>query len=286
MKNIAKNMICTAAATMILASLISCEPITKEIGAGDAISSVDQIRASVTQEGNTNKVHVYCSSPVVCQWTDGVNLLTSNEGDLILLVRGAQTIVMTAMAADGKTFTKEFSVNVSDMKYPVDPAYGLLFGSGEKTWVWNTTSGWAAPDGGPAGPLIMCGGSPSSGRDYWGWTPDDMSSQCEEAGVADEGLGAKMVFALSGKKVSKYDPSGKQISRGSLNFDMTPTSVYGSLGTLTFAGTNILYPRDRNGNTEWSFSSFTIAYLDDEHLMLFTPSSNGGWYYVFNAQLE
>lgn len=278
-----KTIVNILTAFIIIIVANGCEPIVNETGVGEVITT-DRLIAEVVQEGNTNKVHVKCGSPVVCQWSDGVNTLASNEGDIILLVPGNQTITMTAMTADGKTFTKEFSVNVGNMTYPVDPAYGWLFGTGSKTWVWNTTSGWEAPEGGPAGPLIMCASAPDGSRSYWGWTPDDMSSICLSKGYPDEGLGAKMVFELSGKKVAKYGPAGTITGQGSLNFDMTPNNIYGSIGTLTFVGTNILFPYDRNGdNPAWSSSAFTIVYLDNDHLMLFTPSSNGGWYYVFNA---
>jgi hypothetical protein len=266
----------------------ACEPIVEEANVGEVVTSVEQIQAevnSVVVNGKkTNRVAVKCASPVVCQWTDGVNTLSSNDGELTLLVEGQQTIEFKALAADGAIFTKEFNVTVEDMYYPVSPAYGFFFGSGTKTWVWNSAAGWEAPEGGPAGAIIMSGGSPSSGRDYWGWTPEDLSSQCQENGYPDEGAGSKMVLTLKGKKIVKYGPAGTVVGQGNINFDLTPTSVYGSLGTITFVGTNILFPYDRNGNVPWSFNTFTITYLDDDHLMLFTPSSNGGWYYVFNAE--
>jgi hypothetical protein len=282
-----KNIFYIIAAFALISFFPACEPIVEDANVGEVVTSADQIQAevnSVVMNGKkTNKVTVKCKSPVVCQWTDGVNTLSSNDGELTLLIEGQQTIEVKALAADGTIFTKEFDVTVEDMYYPVSPAYALFFGSGTKTWVWNSADGWNAPDGGPAGAIIMSGGAPSSGRDYWGWTPEDLSSQCKANGYPDEGAGSQMVLTLKGKKIVKYGPTGTVVGTGSINFDMTPTSIYGSLGTLTFVGTNILFPYDRNGNVPWRFSTFTITYLDDEHLMLFTPSSNGGWYYVFNA---
>lgn len=266
----------------ILLLFPACEPIVEDANVGEVVTSADQIHAEVTSVvingKKANKVLVKCTSPVICQWTDGVNTLSSNNGELTLLVQGQQTIELKAMAADGTTFSKEFNVTVEDMYYPVPAAYGLFFGSGEKTWVWNTN--WNAPDGGPVGALIMSGGAPGSGRDYWGWTP----TLSDKKDVCNEGEGSKMVLTLNGKKITKYDPQGKVVGTGSINFDMTPNNIYGSLGTLTFAGTNILFPYDYNNMAPWASNTFTITYLDDDHLMLFTPSSNGGWYYVFNAE--
>lgn len=279
-----KNIVYTIAAFMLILLFFSCEPIVKEANIGEALTSAEQIKAevnSVIVNGKkTNKVTVRCTSPVVCQWTDGVNTLSSNDGELTLLIEGEQTIQLKGLAADGAIFTKEFSVTVEDMYYPVSPAYGFFFGNGVKTWVWNTSSGWGAPEGGPAGALIMSAGAPGSGRDYWGWTPilSDKKESC------NEGEGAKMVLTLNGKKITKYDPQGKIVGQGSISFDMTPNNIYGSLGTLTFVGTNILFPYDYNNMEPWTSNTFTITYLDDDHLMLFTPSSNGGWYYVFNAE--
>jgi hypothetical protein len=283
-----KNIFYIITAFVVISLFPACEPIVEEVNIGEVITSEDQIMAevnSVVVDGKkTNKVTVKCTSPVACQWTDGVNTLSSNYGELILLIEGQQTIEFKAMAADGTIFTKEFNVTVEVMLYPVPPAYGYFFGSGSKTWVWNSADGWEAPDGGPAGAIIMSGASPSSSRDYWGWAPEDLATQCEENGYPAEGAGSKMELTLKGKKIVKYDSEGVVVGKGSINFDMTPTDVYGSLGTLTFVDTNILFPYDRNNNAPWSFSTFTITYLDDDHLMLFTPSSNGGWYYVFNAE--
>jgi hypothetical protein len=223
---------------------------------------------------NSNKVHVRCTSPVICQWSDGVNTLTATEGILIILIPGQQTITLTARTPDGKTHTKDFPVTVEEMTEPVSPAYGFFFGNGEKYWEWNTT--WQAPDG-PTGHLIMAAAAPATSRDYWGWIPD-LSGP--------EGIGAKMKFTLQGKRVTKYDAGGTELSAGSFDFDMTPNSIFGSLGTLTFRGTNILYPTDPCGAGEWD-TTYTITYLDDDHLMLFTSGGgcSCGWYYVFNAAL-
>jgi hypothetical protein len=263
----------------LLAGVWACDPVTDPVSetAGGTIASASELQATVTvaqvNGKKTNKVHVCCTSPVICQWSDGVNTLTATEGDMIMLTQGQQTITLTARTPDGKTFTKDFSVLVEEMTEPVDPAFGYFFGNGEKYWEWNTD--WDAPDGGPVGHLIMAAAEPAASRDYWGWIPELSGS---------EGMGAKMKFTLQGKLVTKYDVDGAEIASGSFDFDMTPNSIFGSLGTLTFKNTNILYPTDPCGAGEFG-TTYTITYLDNDHLMLFTSGGgcSSGWYYVFSA---
>jgi hypothetical protein len=255
-----------------------CEPIRYEVENTDILTDASQIEATVTKvtrNGYDNVAHVHCTSPVLCQWTDGINTFIGTEGDFTLLLQGENTITLTARAADGKTYTKTFPFSVSQAP-EVPDYYEKLFGDplGEgKEWEWNTT--WNAPDGGPAGWLIMAGAAPAASRDYWGWVPDL---------VGPEGIGAKMKFKLLGAEVIKYGVNGAEIAKGKFLLDMTPNSIYASLGTFTFVGTNILSPTDPCGAGEFG-TTYTITYLDDDHLMLFTSGGGcgSGWYYVFNA---
>ncbi|KAA6320035.1 hypothetical protein EZS27_030141 [termite gut metagenome] len=265
----------------------ACEPIVEEANVGTIVKDASELKVTIGalygEDGYLYKVQARCESAVLCQWTDGINTSTKNDGEFAFTFSGDQYLTLNAFTADGRILTKNVEVK-GVIAPPAYPAYGFLFGytnsieTAEKSWVWNDN--WDAPDGGPVGAIIMSGGAPSSGRDYWGWTP----LLSDKKDVCNEGEGSKMVLTLKGKKITKYDPQGKVVGQGSINFDMTPTSVYGSLGTLTFAGTNILFPYDYNNMAPWSSSTFTITYLDDDHLMLFIPSSNGGWYYVFNAE--
>jgi hypothetical protein len=274
----------------LVVSFVGCEPVTNsDPGVGTVITSLDQVKITVEAEvingKAVNSAVVKAEGAVLCQWSDGINTLVSNEGSITPLVMpGTNTITLTAMAADGKIYTKEFTINVEEMHYPIPEEYGFLFGevgvADSKTWTWNPMGGWPAPGGGPAGPIIMCAAAPSSAYDYWGWTPDYWAN-----GDA-EGYGAKMVFSLKGLSVQKYDKNGDLIASGTLGLNFTPNGLYNSKGTLTFNGTNILYPYDYNGNVALPGNVYTIVYLDEEHMMLHTPSANGGWYYVFNAVEE
>jgi hypothetical protein len=285
-----KNIFYIIAAFVLISFFPACEPIVEKANVGEIVQNESELKVTIGalsgENGYLYKVQARCESPVTCQWTDGINTSTRNDGEFAFTFSGDQILTLTALTADGRILTKDFAVTGVKAP-PAPPVYTYLFGNtavanASKTWVWSTN--WNAPDGGPVGPIIMSGGEPSSGRDYWGWNPNDLSAQCIENGYPDEGAGAKMVLTLRGKKIVKYSPTGTIVGQGSINFDMTPSSIYGSLGTLTFAGTNILYPYDRNGNVPWTFNTFTITYLDDDHLVLWTKSSNGGWYYVFNAE--
>jgi hypothetical protein len=251
-----------------------CEPIRYEVDNTGILTDVSQIEATVTKvtrNGYDNVAHVHCTSPVLCQWSDGINTFIGTEGDFTLLLQGENTITLTARAADGKTYTKTFPFSVS--KAPELPDYyEKLFGDplGEgKEWEWNTD--WPAPDGGPVGQLIMAG-TPSTGRDYWGWAPAPI--------VPEEGIGAKMKFKLLGAEVIKYGVNGAEIAKGKFLLDMTPNSIYASLGTFTFVGTNILSPV--NPCSGEFGTTYTITYLDDDHLMFYI-SGDCSWYILFNA---
>jgi hypothetical protein len=263
---------------MTAALLTRCEPIIHEVSNTGILTDASQIEATVTKvtrDGYDNIAHVHCSSPVLCSWTDGISTFIGTEGDLTVTFGGSNTITLTARAADGKNYTKDFPITVTSAPEP--PAYyKQLFGDpsvGEKYWEWNTTQ--VAPGRDSAGEkMIMAGSAPSDSRDYWGWTPspDDY--------MANEGTGAKMKFSLRGQRITKIGVNGTETGSGTLVLDMMPNSIYESVGTITFAGTNVLCPLSGNGELG---NTWTICHLDDDLLMLFNATSESGWYYVFTA---
>jgi hypothetical protein len=267
--------------TITIAALLfaGCDPVRDEVENSSSITNASQIEATVTtiqRDGYDNTVHVRCTSPVLCSWTDGVRTFVGTEGDLEVMFEGNRTITLTARAADGKTYTKEYTVNITNA--PAPPAYyELLFGDPNgtgKVWEWNTT--WTAPEREtPGEKRIMAGINPGDKRDYWGWTPEP---------EGDEGIGATMKFMLFGQKIIKYKADGTVISEGTLSIDMTPNKIYESKGTLTFVGTNVLSPISPNEGQGEFGTTYTITFLDDEHLMLYTADASSGWYYVFTAK--
>jgi hypothetical protein len=291
MKNKMKHIFYIIVAFALISFFPACEPIVEKADVGEIVKDASELKVTISALYGENeylyKVQAKCESAVTCQWSDGINTSLRNDGEFVFTFSGDQVLTLNVLTADGRILTKDYTVNGVKAP-PAAPVYTYLFGNtavtnASKTWVWSTN--WNAPDGGPVGPIIMSGGEPSSGRDYWGWNPNDLSDVCKSHSYPDEGDGAKMVLTLRGKKIEKYSPSGSKVGEGNISFDMTPTNIYGSLGMLTFSGTNILFPYDRNGdNLPWSFNSFNITYLDDDHLVLWTKSSNGGWYYIFNRE--
>ena len=91
----------------------ACNPIVDIQNVSNTITSSDQLQATVTQvmyNGyKTNKVYVHCTSPVNCQWTDGVNTMCSSDTALVLLLKGAQTITLNTMTLDGTQLSKDLA---------------------------------------------------------------------------------------------------------------------------------------------------------------------------------
>ncbi len=266
--------------TLILVALFgACNPIENREDVGDLITSVDQVNATVTQvlyNGfKTNKVSVHCTSPVNCQWTDSVNTYCSTDTAVILLVKGTQTITLTALAADGTRFTKNFDVTVDSMRYPVPPQYGYFCGTGKKTWVWADTK------------CFGNGGDSDLGPAWWILNPSDITDQCSGKDLPADGIGASMNFVLKGKKMIKTSADGSSTT-GKFSFDMTNIKKVGwSIGKLTFSNTNILCGYDFNATGYTAWSEYDIIYLDDNKMILgaqeHAPNTNY-WYWVFKAQ--
>lgn len=257
---------------------LACDPIVDKTDVGEVITSADQIEAfitPVTHDGlKTNKVKVSCSSPVSCQWTDGVNLYSSSETELTLLVPGVQTITLKALAADGTLLEKTFEYTVESMYYPVDPEYGYFCGGGEKVWTWAETK------------CFGNGGGSDSGPAWWILNPEDIKQQCVDKNLPLDGKGATMQFILKGKKMIKTTMDGVKYE-GKFDFDMTKGTSGWSLGTVTFANTNILCGYDFNDAGFAAWSTYNIIYLDNEKMVLgaqeHSPNSNY-WYWVFKAE--
>ncbi len=272
-----KNLFYSTITLVIALLFVACDPIEDTNSVGTIITSADQIEATVTPvviDGqNTNKVIVHCTSPVVCQWTDGISTYTSNNTEMLLLVKGTQTINLSAKAADGTIFEKEFSVNVENMHFEVPAEYGYFCGSGEKVWTWADSGCFGNGGGTDAGPA------------WWILNPEDIAEQCSSKGLPADGVGAAMTFTLKGLKMTKTSADGTQFA-GNFKFDMNAGREGWSLGTVTFAKTNILCGYDFNAEGFTAWSTYHIIYLDDEKMILgaqeHAPNSNY-WYWVFKA---
>lgn len=278
-----KKLIYSIISFAVIAIFSACDPIVDREDVGALITSADQIQATVTpivfNGQNTNKVKVHCTSPVLCQWTDGVETYISNDTAIVLFVPGTQTISLTALAADGTKFTKDYSVKVDLMKYPVQPQFGYLCGTGTKTWTWADTKCFGNGHAYAWEPV-------NTKPEWWVLSPADVTTQCAEKGLPKEGLGAKLKFTLKGTQMTKIDADGKTLSTGKFKFNMTPDSHNWAIGTFTLTGTNILCGYDFNGALA-PWSEYAITYMDENTLILgvqeHAPNTNY-WYWVFKAE--
>lgn len=277
-----KKIIYSIISFVLVAVFSSCDPIVDREGVGALITSADQIQATVTpivfNGQNTNKVKVHCTSPVLCQWSDGVKTYISNDTAMTLFATGDQTITLTGLAADGSKYAKDYSVKIDLMKYPVLPQYGYLCGTSSKTWTWAETKCFGNGHAYEWNPV-------NTKPEWWVLGPADVTSQCVEKGLPKEGLGAKMTFTLRGTKLVKTDADGVTLSSGKFAIDMTPDSHSWSTGTMTLTGANILCGYDFNGNMA-PWSQYAITYLDETTLILGAKEhapNTGFWYWVFKA---
>ncbi|GHT72366.1 hypothetical protein FACS189456_0680 [Bacteroidia bacterium] len=272
--NVMKKIFLSIAVLTAAALWTGCEPIVDkhDAGGGIAATELQATATAVVQNGkNSNRVYVHCTSPVLCQWSDGVNTLAATEGYLTLLLTGEQTITLTAKTADGATLTKSFTVNVEELTEPVDPVYGQLFGAGEKTWAWASSN------------CFGNGGDSDNGPAWWILNPAEMADQCSGKNLPADGQGATMKFVLSGKQMTKVTTDGQTFA-GRLTFDMSAGKEGWSVGTITFANTNILCGYDFNDATFSAWSTYNIISIDDTRMVLgaqeHDPNSNY-WYWVF-----
>jgi hypothetical protein len=262
---------------VLVAVFAACDPIVDVQGVGTIITSADQIQATVTpvMDGTlkTNKVKVHCTSPVLCQWTDGVKNYISNDTVMTLFVTGSINVKLTAMAADGTLLTKNFTAAVDEMKYPVAPQYGYFCGSGTKTWTWADAA------------CFGNGGGSDTKPAWWVLNPADLASQYSGKNLPADGLGATMQFTLNGLSMTKTSVGGATAA-GIFSFDMTAGKAGWSIGTITFLNTNILGGYDFNATGYTAWSTYNIISLDANKMVLgaqeHAPNSNY-WYWVFKA---
>lgn len=281
----------SAIAIAALALLASCEPICEQYDLGESITA-EQLKAAssvtVVKENGVNVNRIKCNSTakaLTC-WTNGVEVVPAASAEFTMLVLGEQTATVTAFNPDGTTVTAEFPINIEQFSdnYPVAPQWGILFGSGEKKWGWNSdpTKGgdaccywWGGYQPGASCDDIADG---MGGNKWWGWSPAEINDP--------DGGDAIMTFQLGGTKIIK------ESGNGTVKFDMNPTNAF-NLGTLSTTGAGILYPHieddDCAGQKGAKTESFEILRLNDEEIVLCAAAAGtGSWgrstYWRFKAK--
>ena len=87
-----------------LVTLSACQPLdNREEMTGNI--SVEDIQATVRVEQingkNVNKVFFECSSPISCQWSNGVETHATSSGEMLMFLTGEQTVTLTGLCGDG-----------------------------------------------------------------------------------------------------------------------------------------------------------------------------------------
>lgn len=256
-------------------NFIACDPINDREELGGNISA-DQIEATVRLEEvngkKVNKAILDCSSPILCRWSNGVLDKSGNHMELLMFGKGEQIITLTGLCQDGTYITKEFTVNVEDLYYEIDPTYNLLFGNGEKKWKWAEgvclgNGGWRPDQQAP---------------EWWTLTKADVEGQ-----QASEGNDATMTFSLYGKKVtfSNGKTGNIDFSTGGACFDSWYGTFSSTCGVLCGKAFNDCYIGQGNTIVNYQLVSVTedklvLAFCEDASM---GEWSGTGWWWVFEA---
>ena len=311
-----KNLFYSILTLAFISLLVACDPIVNDVGINNLITSADQIQATVTPvvvDGkNSNKVQVHCTSPVLCQWTDGILTYVNNDTEMILFSTGDITITLNALASDGNQLTKTFQVKVDEMSFPVDPHWALFAGEGSagKTWVWAfDVPGGFGTSGSNAGGVYGNGGYLESNSPAWwvnglndlqGWGVDQDQMTFDLNGGANFTL-------VTGNTQKQDDGSPKGLPagtyKGSFSFDFSKTVSMGSasgigatgdnnwsIGKITLSGgptVSLGFQPNTDGNPP--IYVYNIMYLDDDVMILGAPEPDAGdwggaWFWIFKRQ--
>lgn len=269
---------------VIVGLMTSCDPICDEKDPGGSITA-EQLKnyctVTVDQENGVNINHIKVSTTAPCNvvWNNGVENKLVPTTDFTMLITGEQTVTCTAMNGDGSIVKAEFTVNIQEISknYPVKEQWGLLCGTGTKTWKWDDSTGqcW-----GNCGYLSGTGTSMISGNSWWGAKASEITDQITKYKYSLDDCNngnATMTLSLNGAKITKT--SG---GTGTFSFDMSSTTMDAGgdglwgIGKFTTTGDGILFPVQINTGTV--VSTLDIAALDKDHFVLtYAASGTGSW---------
>lgn len=211
---------------IIAGLLVACEPIENRKKNGGGIT-VDQLNATVEliEVGGvrTNRVVVQNNSPLLQQWSNGIFTSTAKVDTMLLFSTGEHKITFTGLNADGSSFTKDFTVNVESIYYPLPEEYTLLCGENGKTWVWAVGNKYRED-----GAIFGNGPGTATYPEWWAVGPDEMKSW----GL----LYDEMIFDLDGgcnfTLISKgADGTENKVTKDIFVLDLTSKTIQTANGT-------------------------------------------------------
>ncbi|SBW06984.1 hypothetical protein [uncultured Dysgonomonas sp.] len=259
----------------------SCDPIEKTNPIGGEISANElNIKATpiVVNGKNSNKVILENHSPVLSNWDYGVGTSQRQTDTVLLVVEGTNKITFTGLNPNGTTISKELSVSVDELSFPVPLEWGYLCGTGEKEWVWDTTQPAVWGNGG-----YMVNNAPA----WWTLNIDAIDGQ-----AAGDGVGASMIFSLQGASLTKNKSDGTK-EKGTFSFDITQKIVLGdgtvwATGKLKTKAVNVLCGISPNEGRVKVYE-YDILIINNNQLVLSYPEADvevGGtaWFWMFKAK--
>ncbi|MDR1782827.1 MAG: hypothetical protein LBR13_01000 [Dysgonamonadaceae bacterium] len=277
------SIILTIAVTILATT--ACDPIENrnELSGQTTMAKIDQL-VSVTAEMRDGVRSNYLllnadGMDALCSFDYGVGTYVGTKARVQVVTEGANTVIFTALNADGTKLTKEFTVDVQKC-FDVAPEWGLFCGSGEKTWVWDDD----APVWGNGGYLA------NVAPGWWAVSVGDIDGQ-----APGEGAGASMIFSVKGSSLTKVKTDGTEI-KGTFAFSFTEKDIIKdssgeadwATGTLKTAGVTVLCGINPNASPK-DVTTYNILKLDDGHLVLATAQPNTGawgeaWFWRFRAK--
>lgn len=267
--------------SLLIIALSSCDPIEKTYPMGGEISANELNITAVpiiVNGKNSNKVVLENHSPVLSNWDYGVGISQRQTDTILLVVKGNNKITFTGLNPNGTAITKELTVAVDELSFPVPLEWGYLCGTREKEWVWDTTQPAVWGNGG-----YMANSAPT----WWAVKVEDIEK--ENAG---DGVGSSMTFSLQGASLTKNKSDGTQ-EKGSFSFDITKTIVLGdgtvwSTGKLKTKAVNILCGISPNEG-RMKVYEFDILLINNDRMVLCYPKTGAeewgeAWFWMFKAK--
>jgi hypothetical protein len=268
---------------MVMAmGFISCDPVeNRQVLEGattmDKINSLVTVSAEIRDGKRSNYLLLKSDGlDALSSFDYGLGTYVGTNGRVQVVSRGDNTVVFTALNADGTTLKKEFTVNVEEL-YDVAPEWELFCGPGSKTWSWDDQAAAVWGNGGYLGNVAP---------GWWTVSLADMDGQ-----TPGEGAGATMTFTVKGSTLTKDKTNGSK-EEGTFSFDMGKTTsgdngIWG-IGKLSTKGVTVLSGKQPN-NDGLPVNEYDILKLNASEMVLAFPEPGAGawgtaWFWLFRAK--
>ncbi|MDR2497527.1 MAG: hypothetical protein LBD21_10420 [Tannerellaceae bacterium] len=260
----------------------SCDPLeTRQELKGattmDKINSLVSVSAEVRNGKRSNYLLLKSDGlDALSSFDYGLGTYVGTNGRVQVVSRGDNTVVFTALNADGTKLSKEFTVNVEEL-YDVAPEWEMFCGNGSKVWTWDEQASAVWGNGGYLG---------NTAPGWWTVAAGDMDGQ-----TPGEGAGATMTFSVKGSALVKNKTNGSA-EEGSFAFDMSKQTLADgniwAIGKLSTKGVSVLSGKQPN-HGGGPVNEYDILKLTNTEMVLAWPEPGAGawgtaWFWLFRAK--